>query len=473
MPTSVPTFYISGLRAAPAYVEVDLLQRLPSTVIVGLPGHAVRDVADVARSSIEVLRDDELGGEGYPRKRVVVNVSPLGEAKPAAGFELPIAVAIMAEAAHVPADRLETTVFVGRLDISGNLCQVNGACAIARAAKATGHRRIVVPLANVPECIHLQDGDFNVMGMADLQEVVRWLKYGEARLRTYATYDSSVGAPDMADVRGCAQAVRALEVAAVGRHGVLLRGPEGSGKTALAARAATLCTLDEDAVEDLTTTYSCAGLLSGGRVTRAPFRAPHHTVSLAGLLGSLQAGCVRPGEVMLAHHGVLFLDEIENFGLSALDSLGRALDHGTARVGPHDMPAQPWLLASMALCPCGAAGHPTRECSCTPEARSAGVRVPLRSHLPIQVTLQPTRSRDLPAAESSATIRARVTAARAFLQSHELELSAAGRVQLALVADRDREMVRSVARSIAALAASEEIRSEHVSEATMLCLGAF
>ena len=311
---------LEGVDGVPIEVEVDLLRRLPSVVIVGLPGGAVRESADRVRSAIRQA------GLEFPRKRVVVNLAPADVRKVGTGFDLPIAVGILAASEQVACDRLDGTVLFGELSLEGQLRRVRGALSLALMARRMGARRVLLPADNAAEAAIVEG--VQVLGARDLAQVVAWLD-GEADLPAATPELASQGedsVPDLCEVHGQAQARRALEIAAAGGHNLLLMGSPGCGKTMLAARMpGILPRLSFDEAVDITQVWSVAGLLREGQglVGRRPFRAPHHTISAAGMVGSAS---LRPGEVSLAHHGVLFLDEVPEFSRHVLELLRGPLE---------------------------------------------------------------------------------------------------------------------------------------------------
>jgi magnesium chelatase family protein len=404
-----------GVDGQSVQVEVDLLRRLPSVVIVGLPGGAVRESADRVRSALQ-----EAGFE-FPRKRVVVNLAPADLRKEGTAFDLPIAVGILAASGQVDAGRLEGTCFVGELSLEGQLRRINGALSLALMAQAQGLSRIVLPLECAPEAAVVEG--LEVLGAETLEEVTAWLS-GKGSLQAPGPPPPLVPnhGVDLREVRGQHRARRALEVAAAGGHNLLLMGPPGCGKTMLAARMPTvLPSLSFEEAVDITRIWSVAGALPPGEglVRQRPFRAPHHSISAAGMGGSAH---LRPGEVSLAHHGVLFLDELPEFHRPVLELLRQPLEAREIRVdrarGTVRFPASFSLVAAANPCPCGFAGHARRPCVCNPSAAEryrARLSGPLMDRIDLQVWVQPVDSDHLVSGrpgEDSASVRERVEAAR-------------------------------------------------------------
>ena len=404
-----------GVDAHPVHVEVDLLRRLPSVVIVGLPGGAVRESADRVRSALQQ------SGFEFPRKRVVVNLAPADLRKSGTGFDLPIAVGVLAASEQVPVDRLAQTAFVGELSLDGQLRRVRGALSVALMARARGARRVVLPADGAAEAAVVSD--IEVLAASDLSEVGAWLR-GESELAiAHMPARPPVHTPfDLREVRGQYEARRALEVAAAGGHNLLMVGSPGCGKSMLAARmAGILPSLTFDEAVDITRVHSVAGTLREGQdlVTSRPFRAPHHSITAAGMVGSAS---LRPGEISLAHHGVLFLDEVAEFSRSVLELLRGPLEDRKVRLtrasGTVELPASVCLVAAANPCPCGYLGHGTRPCICTPgkvDAYRQRLSGPLLDRIDLHVWVNPVDARTLSCAtpgEDSATVRVRVEQAR-------------------------------------------------------------
>jgi magnesium chelatase family protein len=412
---------VTGVDGFLIRVEVDLARGLPSFSTVGLPEGAVREAKDRVRAAIKN------SGYEFPARRITVNLAPAAVKKAGTGYDLPIALGILTAAGTLRGDLLAETVFTGELSLDGSVRPVPGVLPMALAARDEGVRRFLVPAENAAEAAIVNG--LEVYGIERLDQAVTFLAgVGDLEQKVidpdalFTQQDADT--VDFAEVRGQEYAKRALEIAAAGGHNLLLTGVPGSGKTMMARRLPSILpdlTLEE-AIET-TKVFSTAGLLPSHvplLMTR-PFRAPHHTVSDAGLIGGGQVP--RPGEVSLAHNGVLFLDELPEFKKHVLEVLRQPLEDGTVSIAraavSFNFPARIMLVAAMNPCPCGFQGDQVRECTCTPfqvqryRSRLSG---PLLDRIDMHIEVPAVQVKELlkkPDGESSAIIRQRVNQARA------------------------------------------------------------
>ena len=489
------TAALFGIEAHAVHVEVDLSFGLPLFNLVGLPDASVRESRDRVKSAIRN------SGFEFPLHRVTVNLAPADVRKAGSAFDLPIALGILAAQGAVERREINDIVVLGELSLDGSIHAARGVLPIAAAARRDGVPGVLLPRSNASEAAIVEG--LRVLAVSSLAEAVDALNHPgpQAVVRPPSTSAPPNDGPDLAEVRGQRLARRALEIACAGGHNLLLAGPPGAGKTMMARRVpGILPPLTFDEALEVTAVHSVAGLLPTevGLVSERPFRAPHHTISNAALVGGGQQP--RPGEVSLAHHGVLFLDEMPEFSRHVLEVLRQPLEEGRVAIARAArtaiFPARFVLVGAMNPCPCGFAGDAVRECRCTPQqvARYQGrLSGPLRDRFDLSVevpAVPPDVLGDAAPGEPSAAVRARVVDARGLQQlryagtnvranaslspallAHHCRLDRAGlrllsaAVEKLALSARGYDRIRKVARTIADLSGSEAIEADHVAEA--------
>jgi magnesium chelatase family protein len=511
MLASLRSAAVLGVEAIPVLVEVDVSFGLPVFTMVGLPDASVRESRDRVRTAIRN------SGFEFPHHRITVNLAPADIRKAGASYDLPIALGVLAANGVVEPRLLEGVVLLGELSLDGSIHAIRGTLPVAVAARREGKEAILLPRANAAEA-HVVEG-LRVMPVDSLVEAVEALNSGKDAIGGNGTgpkasstaveptfrLDSPVSndpEPDFADVVGQSMAKRALEIAAAGGHNVLLVGAPGGGKTMMARRlSGILPPLDFDESLDCTSVHSIAGTLPPGTALmhRRPFRSPHHTISEVAMVGG--GSVPRPGEISLAHNGVLFLDELPEFDRRVLEALRQPLEEGRVTISraarTSSFPARFMFVAAMNPCPCGFYGDGRRVCRCTdPQIHRYAGRIsgPLLDRIDLVVEVpafaSTVRESAGPPRESSARIRTRVVDARSHqrrrfggsssrlnrqMEGAEFDehcsldergtavLEAA--IQKFCLSARGCDRVLRVSRTIADLADAPAIRSEHVAEA--------
>ncbi len=487
----IRTFAFAGIEAVPVEVQVQISAGVPCMIVVGLPDKAVGEARERVRAALTAM------GLALPSKRVLINLAPADLLKEGSHFDLPIALAVLAAMDVLPRDEIDEYAALGELSLDGSLNPVAGVLPAAIGASAAG-LGLICPAAQGGEAAWA--GEVDVLAPADLLQFINHFR-GTQVLDPPAPagLQAAPPGPDLREIRGMETAKRALEIAAAGGHNLLLIGPPGAGKSMLAARLPGLLPdLTPAEALEVSMIQSVAGVLDGGRLQRRPpFREPHHGASPAAICGG--GTRAKPGEISLAHRGVLFLDELPEFGRPVLESLRQPMETGrttVARAAAHvTYPARFQLIAAMNPCRCGHLGDPARECGRAPrcgEDYQSRISGPLLDRIDLMVEVQPATAAELAAApcgEASAVVALRVADARARQQDRaaaggptvnaevdvatlSLDAPARALLQQAMerlsLSPRGYTRVLRVARTIADLAGAEIIGRMHIAEALAL-----
>lgn len=501
MVNKVKTATVIGLNAYQVFVETDVINSLPSFSIVGLPDTAINEARDRVRSAIKN------SGFTFPAKKVIINLAPADLKKEGSNLDLPIAIGLITEEGVLEPEKLEDYAFIGELSLDGSLRGINGVLPLILGLKDEGIKNIFVPYVNAKEAA-LAGNDVNIYGAQNLAEVVNHFTDAPVKptyvdINSYLTENSAQEyLYDFKDVKGQQKAKRALEIAAAGGHNILMTGSPGSGKTLMAkCFASILPPLELQEALELTKIYSISGLLSCDEplMTKRPFRSVHHTASTNGIIGG--GSSPKPGEITLAHRGVLFLDEMVEFPRSVLEVLRQPLEDGEVVISrtKHTVryPAKFMLLGAMNPCPCGYLGDKEKQCTCTEyqisryQSRLSG---PLLDRIDLHVDVPRLTSEELlntrPSGENSNDIRKRVVSARkiqaeryrndGILTNSELtsklirkycqiDKASAELLKIAAVkyqlSGRRYDRILKLARTIADLEGSENIQQAHLMQA--------